>query len=76
MASFGEEARAEFLKKFIAGAASTPIVGTPDQVVEQLASVRKAGIDGVLLGLIDYVEELKYFETRVLPLMKQAGLRI
>lgn len=73
---FEEQARKDFLEKFAAGAVSQPLVGTPEQVVEGLASVRNAGIDGVLIGLIDYVEELKYFEERVLPLMKQKGLRI
>ena len=76
LADFDEVMRKEYLEKFIAGAGSTPLVGTPEQVVEGFASVKKAGIDGVLIGLIDYVEELKYFEERVMPLMKQKGLRI
>ena len=71
-----EDARAAFLERFVAGAASRPIVGTPEQVVDALASIKLAGIDGVLLGMVDYVEELPYFERRVLPLMKQHGLRV
>lgn len=71
-----EAARREFLEKCVAGAGSRPIVGTPEQVVEQFASISKAGIDGVLIGLIDYVQELPYFEERVMPLMKQRGLRV
>ena len=70
------DARDAFLERFVAGAASRPIVGTPEQVVDALASIRRAGIDGVLLGMVDYVEELPYFERRVLPLMKQHGLRV
>jgi FMNH2-dependent dimethyl sulfone monooxygenase len=71
-----EQERAAFMEKFAASAASQPLVGTPEQVVEGFASIKRAGIDGVLIGLIDYAEELKYFEERVLPLMKQKGLRI
>lgn len=71
-----ESARKELLEKSAAGAGSRPLVGTPEQVVEGFASIKRAGIDCVLIGLIDYVEELKYFEERVLPLMKQKGLRI
>ena len=74
--SFPEAQRTAFLEKFYAGAASTPIVGTPEQVVEQFASIKSAGIDGVLIGLADYAEELKYFEQRVMPLLKQRGLRV
>lgn len=76
LSGLSEAARAEFMEKFVAGAASQPLVGTPEQVVEAFASIKRAGIDGVLIGLIDYVDELKYFEERVLPLMKQKGLRI
>lgn len=68
--------RDEFMAKFVAGGASQPLVGTPEQVVEGLAAIKRSGIDGVLIGLIDYVEELKYFEKSVLPLMRQHGLRI
>ena len=74
--SFPEAQRTAFLEKFYAGAASTPLVGTPEQVVEQFASIKNAGIDGVLIGLADYAEELEYFEQRVMPLLKQRGLRV
>ena len=74
--SFPKPQRDAFMDKFFAGAASTPIVGTPAQVVEQFASIKNAGIDGVLIGLVDYVEELPYFEARVMPLLKQRGLRV
>jgi hypothetical protein len=33
------------------------------------------GIGGVILGFLDYHEELAYFERAVMPLLKQAGLR-
>ena len=34
------------------------------------------GIEGFILSWLDYYEELKYFGDKVLPLMKQAGLRV
>ncbi|KQX23511.1 MULTISPECIES: LLM class flavin-dependent oxidoreductase [unclassified Sphingomonas] len=73
--TFGEHLKPEILAKFVAGSGSHAIVGTPEQVVDGLRAVKAAGIDGVFLGLIDYVEELKYFEERVMPLLGQAGLR-
>jgi dimethylsulfone monooxygenase len=76
LAAMDESVRNRILESFVAGAASRPLVGTPEQVVEGFAAIHKAGIDGVLIGLIDYVEELKYFEERVMPLMRQKGLRI
>ena len=71
-----ESQRGPIMEKFAAGAASNPLVGTPEQVVEKFQSIKRAGIDGVLVGLVDYVEELSYFEDRVMPLMKQSGLRL
>jgi alkanesulfonate monooxygenase SsuD/methylene tetrahydromethanopterin reductase-like flavin-dependent oxidoreductase (luciferase family) len=52
------------------------IIGTPEQVVEQLVALKKTGIDGVQLGFYDFLPELGYFGDRILPLLKQAGLRL
>ena len=52
------------------------IVGTPEQVVEQLLALKEAGIDGVQLGFHDFERDLAHFGERILPLMKSAGLRL
>jgi len=52
------------------------IVGTPEQVVEQLVALKKTGIDGVQLGFYDFLPDIGYFGERILPLLKQAGLRL
>ncbi|MEZ1314430.1 LLM class flavin-dependent oxidoreductase [Pseudomonas fluorescens] len=52
------------------------IVGTPEQVVEQLVALKAAGIDGVQLNFHDFAVDLAYFGERILPLLKQAGLRL
>ena len=41
-----------------------------------MLELRELGIEGFILSWLDYYEELKYFGERVLPLMKQAGLRV
>jgi dimethylsulfone monooxygenase len=33
------------------------------------------GIEGMILCWLDYNEEIKYFGERVMPLLRQAGLR-
>ncbi|SHK35332.1 Flavin-dependent oxidoreductase, luciferase family (includes alkanesulfonate monooxygenase SsuD and methylene tetrahydromethanopterin reductase) [Pseudonocardia thermophila] len=65
----------EFQERFIAGWGGYPIVGTPEQVTEELGKLNEAGMDGMIMGLIDYNEELKYLGETVLPLMREAGLR-
>ncbi|KAF1021625.1 MAG: Pyrimidine monooxygenase RutA [Paracidovorax wautersii] len=52
------------------------IVGTPEQVVEQLLALKQAGCDGIQICFFDYEPELAYFGQLVLPLLAQAGLRL
>ena len=72
--SFGEQL-AKFQERFIVGWGGYPVIGTPEQVVEELQKISDAGIDGVIFGFLDYNEELKYFDSAVMPLLRQAGLR-
>ena len=52
------------------------IIGTPEQVVEKLAALKSAGIDGVQLNFYDFRDDFDHFAERILPLLKQAGLRL
>lgn len=52
------------------------IIGTPEQVVDQLVRLKQAGCDGVQICFVDFETELEYFGKRILPLLYQAGLRI
>lgn len=52
------------------------IVGSPEQIVESLISLKAAGCDGVQLTFYDFAPDLAYFGEAVLPLMVQAGLRV
>lgn len=72
--SFGEHIR-DFEAKFVVGFGAHAICGTPEQVVDGFEELSGAGIDGVFFGLSDYDLELDFFGERVLPLMREAGLR-
>ena len=52
------------------------LVGTPEQIVDGFTNLQKAGCDGVQVNFFDYLPDLEYFGANVIPLMKQAGLRI
>jgi FMNH2-dependent dimethyl sulfone monooxygenase len=52
------------------------IVGTPEQVVDGFQRLADAGCDGVQVNFYDFLPDLDFFGDRVLPLMKQAGLRV
>ncbi len=75
--SFGNQDTVRNLgERFIAGWGGYPLVGTPEQVVEKIQHIHAMGIDGFILSWLDYAEELDYFGERVMPLLKQAGLRV
>jgi alkanesulfonate monooxygenase SsuD/methylene tetrahydromethanopterin reductase-like flavin-dependent oxidoreductase (luciferase family) len=50
-------------------------VGTPEQVTDKLIEISKTGTDGTLITMVDYNQELPFFNERVMPLLRQAGLR-
>jgi FMNH2-dependent dimethyl sulfone monooxygenase len=51
------------------------MVGTPEQVVGKMLRLHDAGIDGIQVNFYDYLPDLEYFGEKVIPLMKEAGLR-
>ena len=65
----------EFRFHFIAGHGGYPLVGTPEQIVDEIDKLIAIGIDGVLMSWVDYKTELRQWIDRVLPLMEQNGQR-
>jgi len=64
-----------YAKRFAGGAGSYPLIGTPDRVVEEMAAIATQGFGGIALSFANYLYELPYFCDRVLPLLRDAGLR-
>jgi alkanesulfonate monooxygenase SsuD/methylene tetrahydromethanopterin reductase-like flavin-dependent oxidoreductase (luciferase family) len=57
------------------GLGGLPLVGDPDYIAGELASLNAAGFDGIAVSLINYVDELPYFSAEVLPRLSRLGLR-
>ncbi len=51
------------------------MIGTPEQIVDGMLRLKRAGCDGVQINFFDFEPDIEFFGARVLPLMKQAGLR-
>lgn len=51
------------------------IIGSPEDVADQLEGLSNAGIHGVQVGFYDYESELEFFIERVIPILEQRGLR-
>ena len=52
-----------------------PFVGTPDQVAQELHGLSRAGMRGVALSFVNYLDELPYFCDEVLPRLARLGVR-
>jgi dimethylsulfone monooxygenase len=52
-----------------------PFVGTPDRVAEELALISQAGIRGIGLSFVNYLAEVPYFCSEVLPRLQRARVR-
>jgi dimethylsulfone monooxygenase len=65
-------------RRYFAGNAigGYPFVGTPDRVAQELASISQAGIRGIALSFVNFLDELPYFAEQVLPRLEQLGLRV
>ena len=57
------------------GIGGYPFVGTPDQVAQELANISEAGMRGIALSFVNYLDELPYFREEVLPRLARLGVR-
>jgi alkanesulfonate monooxygenase SsuD/methylene tetrahydromethanopterin reductase-like flavin-dependent oxidoreductase (luciferase family) len=57
------------------GMGGVPIVGDPDDVAGELASLSAAGARGIAVSFVNYIEELPFFCAEVLPRLQRSGLR-
>ena len=62
-------------RRLMTGWGGYPLVGTPEQITEELTRMSNDGLDGVVVSWIDYRNELPQFADEVLPLLEQAGVR-
>jgi alkanesulfonate monooxygenase SsuD/methylene tetrahydromethanopterin reductase-like flavin-dependent oxidoreductase (luciferase family) len=57
------------------GMGGLPLVGTPDRICERLSDLASAGLRGIGVSFVNYLDELPYFAAEVLPRLARIGLR-
>jgi dimethylsulfone monooxygenase len=62
-------------RRMVAGWGGYPVVGTAEQIVDELGRLSRAGLDGVVLSWVNYHDEMRQWMAEVMPLIEQAGLR-
>jgi FMNH2-dependent dimethyl sulfone monooxygenase len=66
----------EIVRTMVQSAGLHPIVGTPEQIVEHMKEISDLDIDGITMSFYNYEDGLERYERQLLPLMREAGLRI
>lgn len=69
------EAWLSFKVHLNAGYGGYSIVGSNEEVAEKLADLSEAGLDGVALNWVDYLDGLNRFNAQIMPALEKGGLR-
>lgn len=64
-----------YRQRFAGGAGTYPLIGTPEKIAAEMKAISAKGYQGIALSFVNYTQELPFFCDRVLPLLRQEGLR-
>ena len=70
-----DEFKAKRLLQASSGIGGYPFVGSPDRVAEELANIARAGMRGIAVSFVNYLNESPFFFDEVLPRLARLGLR-
>ena len=73
--SFPPALYSELKIRFAAGHGGYPLVGSPDDIADQIERVAKAGFFGLTLGFVNALRDFPFFRDEVLPRLVACGLR-
>jgi FMNH2-dependent dimethyl sulfone monooxygenase len=62
-------------ERHVSGIGTMPLVGTYDEVAELFKRMSDAGLDGMAVGLVNYIDEFPILRDEILPRMERLGLR-
>jgi alkanesulfonate monooxygenase SsuD/methylene tetrahydromethanopterin reductase-like flavin-dependent oxidoreductase (luciferase family) len=66
----------EMKERLISGVGTFPIVGSADHAAGVLKRLSDSGLDGMAIGLVNYIDDLPYIRAELLPRMEKLGLRV
>ena len=62
-------------ERMLAAAGAYPTVGGFDDVVDELRRMSEAGLDGIAIGLVNYIGDMPAPRDEILPRIERLGLR-
>ncbi|HEY8579964.1 MAG TPA: LLM class flavin-dependent oxidoreductase [Beijerinckiaceae bacterium] len=66
---------ARLKERLISGVGTYPVIGSYDDAAERFKQMSDAGLNGIAIGLVNYIDDLPALRDEVLPRMKRLGLR-
>jgi FMNH2-dependent dimethyl sulfone monooxygenase len=63
------------MERFISGGGTFPVIGTYDEVAATLKRLADAGLNGMALASVNYVQEMPVIRDELLPRLERLGLR-
>ena len=73
--SLPQERMHAMMERFISGGGTFPVIGSYDEVATTLKRLSDAGLDGMALASVNYVQEMPVIRDEVLPRLERLGLR-
>jgi len=73
--SFSPEHLATHRLRFAGGHGTYPLIGSPDEIADELERISATGMAGVTIAFVDYLAEFPFFRDEVLPRLVRKGLR-
>ena len=73
--SLSPELMRKKMERVISGGATFPVIGSYDEVAEKFLRLSEAGLDGMALILVNYVNEMPVLRDEVLPRLERLKIR-
>ncbi len=73
--SIPQDVLAQMKERLISGVGTFPVVGGVDEIAAMFLRMADAGLNGLAVGLVNYIDELPYIEAELLPRLERLGLR-
>jgi alkanesulfonate monooxygenase SsuD/methylene tetrahydromethanopterin reductase-like flavin-dependent oxidoreductase (luciferase family) len=66
---------AQMKEVIISGTGTYPVVGSYDAVADRFRQLSDCGLDGMAVGLVNYIDDMPALRDEVLPRLQRLGLR-
>lgn len=73
--SLPQERLHAMMERFISGGGTFPVIGSYDEVAATFKRLSDAGLDGMAISTVNYVQEMPIIRDEVLPRLVRLGLR-